>query len=92
VALYDSWYFSHINLGYLYLYQRQYDQALAEMERAVALAPTGASSYAARAEVLSDMGRTEEALEAAAQALRLQPQFADFHLGSVLESVQEVLE
>ncbi len=83
VALNDSWYFSHITLGYLFLYQRQYEQALAEMERAVALAPTEAWSTAARAEVLSDMGRTKEALEAAAQALRLQPQFAEFHLGSV---------
>jgi len=83
VALNESWYFSHINLGYLYLYQGQYERALAEMERAVALAPTEAWSYAARAEVLSAMGRTEEALEVAAQALRLQPQFAEFHLGSV---------
>jgi tetratricopeptide (TPR) repeat protein len=83
VALNDSWYFSHITLGYIYLYQRQYEQALAEMERAVALAPAEAWSTAARAEVLSDMGRTGEALKAAAQALRLQPQFAEFHFSSV---------
>jgi adenylate cyclase len=83
VALNDSWYFSHITLGYLLLYQRQYERALAEMERAVALTPTEAWSYAARAEVLSNMGRTGDALAAAAQALRLQPQFAEFHLGSV---------
>jgi adenylate cyclase len=87
VALNADWYFSHITLGYLLLYQRQYEQALVEMERAVALAPTEAWSSAARAEVLSAMGRTEEALEAAAQALRLQPAgstpFAEFHLGSV---------
>jgi tetratricopeptide (TPR) repeat protein len=83
VALNDSWYFSHINLGYIYLYQRQYEQALAEMERAVALAPTEVLSYTALAEVLSDMGRTEDALEAADQALRLKPQFAESHLGSV---------
>jgi adenylate cyclase len=82
VALTDAW-FSHINIGYLYLYQRQYEQALAEMERAVALAPTEAWSYTALAEVLSDMGRTEDALEAAVQALRLKPQFAEGHLGSV---------
>jgi tetratricopeptide (TPR) repeat protein len=87
VALVDSWHFSHINLGYIYLYQQQYEQALAEMERAVALAPTEAWSYAALAEVLSDMGRTENALEAAAQALRLKPQFAEGHLGRVVGSV-----
>ena len=80
VALNDSWYFSHIILGYIYLYQQQYEQALTEMERAVALAPAEAWSTAARAEVLSAMGRTGGALEAAAQALRLQPQFTEFHL------------
>ena len=53
------------------------------MERTVALAPTVAESYAALAEVLSRMGRTEDALAAAAQALRLKNEFADDHLGSV---------
>jgi len=53
------------------------------MERAVTLAPTEAWSYAALAEVLSHMGRTEEALEAAAQALRLKPFIADEHLAGV---------
>src|SRR5215831_318523 len=53
------------------------------MERAVALAPTVAESYAARAEVLSCMGRTEETLEALAQALSLQARVPDAHLDSV---------
>jgi adenylate cyclase len=54
------------------------------MERAVALAPTEADSYAALAEVLSRVGRTEEALEAAAQALRLRSSYiTDDYLGSV---------
>jgi len=74
---------SHINLGYIYLYQQQYAQALAEMERAVALAPTEAWSYAALAKVLSDMGRTEGALEAADQALRLKSLVPDYHLVDV---------
>src|SRR5262245_57515695 len=65
------------------LYQQQYDQALTEMERAVALAPTEAWSYAALAEVLSQMGKVEDAPEAAAQALRLKPLVADVHLDSV---------
>jgi adenylate cyclase len=53
------------------------------MERAVALAPTEAWSYAGLAVVLSCMGRTEDALEAAAQALRLKPAVVDSHLDSV---------
>ncbi len=84
LALNDSWHFNHIGLGWIYLYQQQYEQALAEMERAVALAPpTEAWSYAALAEVLSCVGRTEDALEAAAQALRLKSFVADEHLSSV---------
>ena len=83
LALNDSLHWNHIYLGYISLYQQQYDQALAEMERAVALPPTEAGSYASLAEVLSHMGRTEDALEAAAQALRLKPLIADAHLDSV---------
>jgi len=83
LALNDSLHWNHINLGYIYLYQQQYEQALAEMERAVAFAPTEAWSYAALAEVLSCVGRTAEALEAAAQALRLKPIIADAHLADV---------
>jgi adenylate cyclase len=71
-------------LGYVYLYQQQYDQALAEMERAVALAPTEAAIYAALADVLSRVGRSEDALEAAAQALHLRSSdIPDVHLGNV---------
>jgi adenylate cyclase len=83
LALNDSFYPNHIVLGYIYLNQQQYDQALAEMEQGVALAPTEAGTYAALAQVLSRVGRTEEALEAAAQALRLKPGFADVHLAGV---------
>ena len=43
------------------------------MERAVAVAPTEARGHAALAMVLSYMGRSEDALEAATHALRLQP-------------------
>jgi adenylate cyclase len=70
-------------LGLIYLYQQQYEQALAEIERAVALAPTEADSHAALAMVLSYRGGTEDALVAAAQALRLKPLVADAHLASV---------
>jgi tetratricopeptide (TPR) repeat protein len=70
LALNDS-HISHVVLGDVYLYQKQYDQAVAEMERAVAAAPTETRGYAALAMVLSYMGRSEDALKAAAQALRL---------------------
>jgi adenylate cyclase len=83
LALNDSFHLNHIILGFIYLYQQQYEQALAEMERGVALAPTEALSYAALAEVLSRMGRTADALEAAAQALRLKTETGDEYLYNV---------
>jgi tetratricopeptide (TPR) repeat protein len=49
----------------------------------VALAPTEAWSYAALAMVLSCVGRTEDALQTAAQALRLKSQLADDPLSGV---------
>jgi tetratricopeptide (TPR) repeat protein len=83
LAFNDSLPENHIFLGQIYLSQQQYDQAQAEMERAVALAPTEAGPSAALAMVLSCMGRTEEALEAAAQAQRLKPVLPDLHLADV---------
>jgi len=83
LALNDTWHWNHVILGYISLYQQQYEQALAEMERGVALTPTEAGTYAALAMVLSCVGRTEDALAAAAQALRLKSEVADEHLGIV---------
>ena len=83
LSLNDSWPGNHIILGWIYLYQQQYDHALAEMERAVALAPTEAGSSAALARVLSCMGRAENALEAATQALHLGSESRVDHLAGV---------
>jgi adenylate cyclase len=52
-------------------------------EAYMALAPPEAGSYAALAEVLSCMGRTEDAVEAAAQAQRLRANIVDPHLASI---------
>jgi TolB-like protein/tetratricopeptide (TPR) repeat protein len=83
LALNDAYFGGHLILGYVYLWQKQYERALAEMERAIALDPNLASSYAGLAEVLSHMGRSEEAVRMAEQALRLKPQVADDHLNSI---------
>ena len=49
----------------VYAQQRQYDQAIAEGERAIALDPNNVGSYAMQAEVLNLAGRPEEALQSA---------------------------
>src|SRR5262249_40873996 len=79
---------NHRFLGYVYLWQQQYEPALAAMERAIALEPNeargiAALNYAGLAEVLSRMGRAEEALGAAEQALRLKSLLVDAHLANV---------
>ena len=70
-------------MGYVYLWQKQYEQAIAEMERAIALDPNEADGYAFLAETLSRVGRPEEALQMVEQALRRKPFIADQHLSSV---------
>jgi tetratricopeptide (TPR) repeat protein len=87
----------HGFLGAIYAQQKQYEQALAESERAVALDPNNAGSYMARAEVLNVMGRPEEALQAAERAIRLNPRgpggqfinlgFAYYLLGRYTEAI-----
>jgi tetratricopeptide (TPR) repeat protein len=54
---------------------QQYDQAIAEGERAIALDPNDAASYTGQAEVLNFAGRPEEALRMVAQAMRLNPRY-----------------
>ena len=82
-ALNDSFSVGHIALGAVYLFQKQYEPALAEMERAIALDPTNATGYAFLAQVLSRVGRAEEAVAMAEQALRRKPFVVDEHLSSV---------
>lgn len=73
----------HALLGYVYLWQKQYESALAEMERAIALAPTEAIFYALLAEALGCVGRPEDAIATVEQALRRTPFVADEHLSFV---------
>ncbi|MBI3757951.1 MAG: tetratricopeptide repeat protein [Deltaproteobacteria bacterium] len=76
LALDGSLPIAHRALGYVYELKQQYEQALAEMERGVALNPNNADSYAGQAHVLNFAGRPEEALRAVEQAMRLNPQFS----------------
>jgi TolB-like protein/tetratricopeptide (TPR) repeat protein len=83
VELNDSFWVTHLALGVVYLNQKQYEQAVAEMERAVALYPTEVVSYAVLAEVLSRVGRADEALRVAEQGLRQRAIVANFYLFAI---------
>jgi tetratricopeptide (TPR) repeat protein len=67
-------------LGAIYLWQQQYEQALAEMEQAIAVDPNNAVGYAGLAQVLSRVGRLEEAVGMIEQALHRKPLTPDQHL------------
>jgi TolB-like protein/class 3 adenylate cyclase/cytochrome c-type biogenesis protein CcmH/NrfG len=83
IAISDSSPLGHWSLGLVYLWQKQYEPALAEMKRAIDLDPNGAMLSAALAEVLSRMGRSEEALLMVKQALHRKTVIVDFHLANV---------
>ena len=60
-------------LAYLYLFKRQYDNAIAEAEQSVAINPNYADGYCHIARILHYVGKNEEAIELIKKALRLNP-------------------
>lgn len=74
IALDDSLPEAHRLLGEVYLYQKQHEQALAEVERALVLSPNDAGSYVHLWEILTYVGQPEEGLKMIEKAIRLNPQ------------------
>ena len=64
---------AHGTLGSLYLMTRQYDKAVAQGEKAVALDPNSAYAYAMLGKTLRYVGRWKEAIQAYEKAIRLNP-------------------
>ena len=76
MALDDSLPAPHAVLGYVYLWKdRQCEQGVAELQKAVSLAPNNAEVYFALAEVLNMAGRHAEALGPIQKAMRLNPHY-----------------
>ena len=67
-------------LGYVYLWQKQYEQSIAELERSITLASDVIWGYVFLAVTLSRVGKPEEALGMIEQALRRKPAIVDHHL------------
>jgi TolB-like protein len=88
LALDDTLPTAHSRLGQLYALQQQYDQAIAEAERAIALEPNNADSHYIHANVLNHAGRPEEALGPLAHAMRLNPPPSAHVPGGVGQSLQ----
>jgi TolB-like protein/Flp pilus assembly protein TadD len=60
-------------LGWIYGMKRQYDQAIAECERAVSLSPNSAETFEWLGTILTWAGRAEEAVKYLEHATRLNP-------------------
>jgi adenylate cyclase len=73
LAMDDSFPGAHTLLGYIYTFKKEYDRAIAEEERAVALNPNGAETLHFYAMVLLYAGMTEEAIPFFQKAIRLNP-------------------
>ncbi len=64
---------AHGLMSQFYLMRYQHDEALAEIERAVAMDPNDPELYAWMSEILWLMGKNSEAIESANMGLRLDP-------------------
>jgi adenylate cyclase len=73
LAMENSMPLAHALLGHFYCLKREYDKAIAEGERAVALDPGGALTHLGYAMSLNYAGRSEEAIPIFIKAIRLDP-------------------
>ena len=64
---------AHIILGRIHIFYHRYEQAMAEMDRAVAINPNNADGLAGRGNTLMWMGQTDAAIEALEAARRIDP-------------------
>jgi adenylate cyclase len=80
IALDDSLAPAHGLLAGIYVHNGQYDQAVTEAERSIALNPNSPIGYVWLAEVMNNTARPAEALVAAEKAMRLDPRNRDNYL------------
>jgi adenylate cyclase len=79
-ALDDSVPYTYGLLGLLHLLKREYEQAIAHCEKAVALDPNGADRMAVLAVVLTYAGQPREAATLLERAMRLNPRYPGWYL------------
>jgi adenylate cyclase len=64
---------AHFVLGEVYLWKKEHERAIAEIEKSIAMSPNYADAIAELGDVLSFAGRPEEAIELVRKAMRLNP-------------------
>ena len=79
VILDDSLPLAHRTMGVVYLWKKQYEQAIAAGERSISLDPNNADSYAVLGQILTFAGRPEEAIGVLEKAMRLNPRYPVYY-------------
>jgi adenylate cyclase len=74
---------AHLALGFVYVWQKQYDHAIAEAQQAIALNPNDAEGYAALGDILNYAGRPAEVRDLMEQAMRLDPHYPAEYLSNI---------
>ena len=69
-----QWYY--INLGSIYTMLGRYEESVSQMKKAIALSPNSVSAYSALIVTYGAMGKEDEASDAAAKLLRINPKFS----------------
>jgi TolB-like protein/DNA-binding winged helix-turn-helix (wHTH) protein/cytochrome c-type biogenesis protein CcmH/NrfG len=67
---------ARVILGRIHIFHQRYQEAEAEIERAIAINPNDARSLAGRGNVLMWLGRTDAAIEALERAQRIDPELS----------------
>src|SRR5262245_3995586 len=75
VALDGSLPTAYLALGFVYLWEKQHGQAIAETEKSITLDPNFAEGYAALGDILNYAGRPGEAIELLEKAMHLDPYY-----------------
>ncbi len=73
IALDNGYAYGYAWLGYFYVHKREYDKAIVEIDRALALSPSSGDVHIMMADTLTRSGRPGEAIPFAKRAIRLNP-------------------
>jgi adenylate cyclase len=91
VALDDELPFAHMFLGWIHLWRKEHDQAIAEAKRCLALDPNNAEGHVRLGHILDHAGRPQEGIPLIEKAMCLDPHYPFlyiFWLGHAYHSLE----